>query len=104
MCIRDRITIDRKRHIVLVDDVEFPWMLAEDGPGVDYSVIANGFEHIRHIPEVRNQAVVMRTEGGRLIGNPDVLISNVEQHDDGSVTATLTPSDGEWRTAGRMRD
>ncbi|ATN90822.1 hypothetical protein SEA_LYSIDIOUS_10 [Gordonia phage Lysidious] len=31
----NRVTIDRKQRKVFVDGVEFPWMIAEQGPDVD---------------------------------------------------------------------
>lgn len=31
----NKITIDRRRHKVFIDGVEFPWYIAQRGPGVE---------------------------------------------------------------------
>lgn len=31
----NKITIDRRRHKVFIDGVEFPWFIAENGPDVE---------------------------------------------------------------------
>ncbi|QDF17454.1 hypothetical protein SEA_PHROSTEDPHLAKE_10 [Gordonia phage PhrostedPhlake] len=58
----NKITIDRNQRKVFVDGVEFPWMIAEQGPDVDD--IANPHAHpIVTIPILASDVEVIPRDG-----------------------------------------
>lgn len=66
----NKITIDRRRHKVFIDGVEFPWFIAERGPEVEDLANRNGLPIVT-IPIIAADVEVIPSDGQKSVAYGD---------------------------------